>query len=397
MQLRWRWGISPRRVTLTLASVLLLVGVLDGAPLRAERPWTLSSDSLVYTDTDNVEVLSSQLAVERALDDDGGKAQASAVVDVISAASVDVVSQASKRFSEVREEGNLALSHGFGDVLASLNYRGSTEPDYLSHGFGTGFQARLGSPDSTLSSHYQVTFDTVGRHGTPYSVWSRPLTSHAVDLSFTQNLDRQTVLRGVYSLTVQDGYMEKPYRFVPLFDASGLTRARTDGVVLGLDTFDRYRLASRPSEEVPDLRIRHALAVRGLRYLDPLHTSLRLDYRFYFDDWGMRAHTAELALVDELSSHWLFSVFTRGYTQNAASFYRRVYLVSAADEIPRFRTVDRKLSPYHALTGGVRGTLRLSSVTVYLELSAMHTWFTDYLYLSRELALVSQAGVAWTF
>jgi hypothetical protein len=295
----------------------------------------------------------------------------------------------------VREEGNLALSHGFGDVLASINYRGSTEPDYLSHGFGTGFQARLGSPDSTLSSHYQITFDTVGRHGTPYAVWSRPLTSHAADVGFTQNIGQKTLLRGIYSLTVQDGYMEKPYRFVALFDSSGLSRARSDGTVLGLDSFDRYRLSSRPPEEVPDLRVRHALAVRGLRYLDPLHASLRLDYRFYFDDWGMLAHTIELALVDELSPRWALSLFTRGYTQNAASFYRRIYIVAAADEIPRFRSVDRKLSPYRALTAGARASLRLRSVNLYLELSAMHTWFTDYLYLSRELALVSQAGVAW--
>jgi hypothetical protein len=124
---------------------------------------------------------------------------------------------------------------------------------------------------------------------------------------------------------------------------------------------------------------------------------LRLDYRFYFDDWGMLAHTLELALVDELSRQWLLTVFTRGYTQNAASFYQRIYVVNSAGEIPGLRTVDRKLSPYRSLTAGARLSLHLDSVTVYLELSAMHTWFTDYLYLSRELALVSQAGVAWSF
>ena len=109
--------------------------------------------------------------------------------------------------------------------------------------------------------------------------------------------------------------MAKVYRFVPLFDAAGLAQARQDGVNLNLDTFNAYRLSSRPPEAVPSLRLRHALGLRALYYLPAIDGSLRGDYRFYFDDWGMTAHTVELSLYFPLSKHFMFDVFTRGYVQ----------------------------------------------------------------------------------
>ncbi len=387
-----RLQLSKRWLLLVLGA-----GATATTAAHAEAPWTLSSDTLVYSDTDNVMVLSSQLGLTRALDEDGSAVSARAVVDVVSAASVDVVSQASTRFAEVRGEADLAAAARLFDALWSLDYRGSTEPDYLSHGFGAGSQVRLGSPDTVLGAHYQVTFDTVGRSGTDFTTWSRALTGHELDLSLSQTLGPQTVVRGVYTLTVQDGYLEKPYRFVPLFDEASLSRARADGVKLDLDSFDDYRLSSRPPEEVPDLRVRHALAARALRYLSAIDGSLRADYRFYFDDWRMTSHTLELSLWSELGSGFGVELFGRGYRQSAVSFYERIYRVANAAEIPRLRTADRKLSPYHALTGGVRVRLRIEPIVAYLENSVMGTWFTDYLLLDSELALVGQGGLAWSF
>lgn len=380
--------------------VLLALSTLGlcAAPTAAqERPWTLSSDSLLYTDTDNVLVVSSQLGAARALDEEGGKASADVVVDVVSAASVDVVSQASQRFSELRWEVNLAGSYAIGDGLPSLNYRGSAEPDYVSHGFGAGYLSRLVGADTVASAHYQLTLDTVGRSGTPFATFSRSLTIHSAELSLTQNLSTRALLRAVLSLTVERGYQEKPYRFVPLFDAAGLAQADADGEELRLSTFDRYRLASRPPEEVPQTRVRPAIALRGLVYLDALESSLRADYRFYLDDWGVLANTAELELEHPLSELWTIAFTTRGYTQTKASFYRSAYVVSQPDEIPGLRTVDRKLAPYDTLSGGARLTLHTDAITAYFELTATYSSFHQYIYLDHLIALIGQGGLAWSF
>jgi hypothetical protein len=132
-------------VRLQLIAVAALVAA--SSPASAED-WTIASDSLVYGDTDNVVVVSPQLTVRRELDDDGGEATARAVVDVISAASVDVVSQASERFDEVRTEIDLSLAKAFGGYVPSLGYRYSHEPDYESHGVRGGLRARLGTSDT---------------------------------------------------------------------------------------------------------------------------------------------------------------------------------------------------------------------------------------------------------
>ena len=86
-----------------LQLIVVVASLLVAAPAAAE-PNTLSFDTLFYSDNDNVLVVSPQVAAHRALDDAGGEASARVAVDIISAASVDVVSQATSGFTEVRKE-----------------------------------------------------------------------------------------------------------------------------------------------------------------------------------------------------------------------------------------------------------------------------------------------------
>ncbi len=383
-------------------TALLVAGSLAAATWQESAladegaPWKINTDTLFYTDTDNVMVVSPQVAVHRDLDEDGGAVSARVVVDAVTAASVDVVSQATNRFSEVREELNLGLAKAFGSNLPSLSYRYSYEPDYVSHGIGVGFQRQLGSSDTTLGLGYDISLDTVGYTGTPTSAFSKKLTSHGGALSLTQVIDPKTLVRVVYTLSVQNGYMEKAYRFVPLFDQAGIDAARADGVKLNLSTFDQYRLPMRVNEEVPDTRIGHAGAVRLLRYIDALPGSFRLDYQVFADSWGVRAHTLESNVYWEKSDSHLFSVYSRFYLQQGADFWKREYLVSA-NGFPHYRTLDRDLSDYYTVTGGLRYEWKGDSLSAYLDGSAMETVYSDYLFLSSRLALIAQAGLHWQF
>jgi hypothetical protein len=382
------------RLQLSLALATVAAAVAPGSA-AADSPWQITMDTLVYGDTDNVAVVSPQVAVHRELDESGGEVSTRVVVDYISAASVDVVSQATPRFSEVRTEVNLAVSKHLLQTLSSLSYRYSHEPDYISHGVRAGFERRLGGADTTLAGGYGVTRDNVGMSGTPSDVFSEQMTSHAADIGITQVLGRRTLARVVYSLTLQTGYMEKPYRLVPLFDAAGLAAAASDGVALDIDSFDAYRLSSKPAEQVPDDRVRHALAVRGMRYLAWLDASVRLDYQLYLDSWGVVAHTLEPALHVQLRPSWRLASFARLYRQSAASFWERTYVVSAEGMVPRWRTIDRGLSAFDTATGGARVEWEHGPLSAYIEGSAMYTRFDDYLFLDHRLALIGQAGLRW--
>jgi hypothetical protein len=374
--------------------VVLILGV--GSSIAHAQPETeVASDVLIYSDNDNVLVVSPQVGASHELDSEGGAVSARVVVDAITAASADVVSSATYRFSEVRTEVDLGISKSFDRWLPSAAYRYSREPDYVSHGIMLGGARRFGG-DTTIWAKSSTTVDAVGRVDTPSSVFSERLLSQEIELAWTQNLDRVTLLRAVYSLSAQFGYMEKPYRSVPLFDAAGMTAADSMGG-LDADNYDQFALAARPLEEVPDTRYRHAIGLRGLRYLSFLHSAARVDYRFYLDSWGLQAHTGEVAWYAQLAEHWRLNVWSRFHWQSSAAFWERAYLVDDPDTIPALRSSDRSLSRSWHSTAGLRGEYDRETFAAYVEVSAMYSRFAEFLFLDNRTALIGQVGVRWRF
>ena len=381
---------------LQLTRALALLGCVLVAPVaRADGDWRLAFDSLVYDDSDNVTTFTPRLSVRRRLDEDGSTVGAYALVDVLSAASVDVVSQATPGFSEVRTEAGFDLAIAMGDHLPSASYRFSIEPDYMSHGGRLALRSELLGPDSVLSIAYGLTGDVVGRSGTPWSAFSAELFTHAGEVSLTQTLGPTTVVRAIYGLTVQHGYLEKPYRSVPIFDSTVLADAQARGTRPTLDTFDALRLPQRPPESVPDLRVGHAIGARGLQAIEPIGGSLRLDYQLYLDDWGMSAHAVELALTGQAIEGLRIVGYGRGYVQTAVSFWRREYTVNDLGAVPEQRTLDRDLSSYHALTGGARLEWELGDFAGYVDGAVSWTHYDDYIFLEDRIALLGQVGLRW--
>lgn len=388
------------RVQLTIRRAILLVIVsglwASGSGLvHADDLAKVTTDVMLYTDTDSVQVFSPQLSAHRDLDEDGGKATARVTVDAVSAASVDVISNATARFAEVRTALDLSVAKAFGAYLPRLSYRLSHEPDYVSHGLGVGGQRRFAGGDTVLSASYGLQLDSIGRVDTPSDAFSESLTSHVAEIAATQVIDTRTVVRLVYGLTIQNGYMEKPYRSVPIFDQAGIAAAQADGVALDLDTFDRYRLAVRPPEEVPDTRYRHAIGVRAMRHVESLSSAVRLDYRFYGDSWGVYGHTLEPAITRTFGDSWRVNLFSRLHVQSSASFWRREYVVANPVAIPSLRTMDRALSSSWHLTGAARMEWDHEPISLYFELGSMYSSFTDHLLIDSRLAILSQAGLRW--
>ncbi len=373
----------------------LIAGALATAVLashaHADRPpIDLGFDTLLYTDDDNVIVSSSRVGASAQLDDNGSEIHAAAIADAVTAASVDVISEATPRFSELRKEADLGGAWALGAWLPSAHYRLSDEPDYVSNGGGLRLDRKLGD-DATIEAGYDLTYDLVRRSGTSPSVFEKTLVTHSADVSLSQVIDPNTVVRVAYSFVGQDGYMAKPYRYVPLFDPATVDAARAEGMTIGLDTFGMLRLPERPPENVPVVRLRHALAARALRYLPSLHSSVRADYRFYLDDWGVRSHTGELAWRLARGDREL-GLAERVYEQTQADFWRRTYEV-APGTIPVYRSVDRELSHYASETTTLDFVDRHGSWSWYATASLMYTRYFDFLFLDGRLALMAGGGI----
>ncbi|MCA9606365.1 MAG: DUF3570 domain-containing protein [Myxococcales bacterium] len=362
-----------------LRTIVVAVALASLTPVaRAQSEQTrLSADVLYYTDTDNVMATSPSASVRHRFED-GGNVGLRAAVDIVSAASVDVISHATTGFEEARVEGAVDFMVPVDDAQIRGAWRTSWEPDYLSNGISAGLRLRLGTADSVLDVGYGLSWDVVGRTGTPWSAFSQNLFTHALSLSLTQNLGPETVLRVVYSPTIQDGYLEKPYRYVFLFDDAG------------------QQLATRVPENVPDLRHGHAIGARLLQYVAPIRGSARLDYQFYVDGWGVTAHVVEAVGLATVVDGFRLGLRGRFYGQTAASFWQRQYVVSATGELPGWRTLDRDLSPYVSVTGAARLEWNADGWAGYLDGGVTYTRFFDFLLLDERVAIVAQIGLRWT-
>ena len=70
-------------------------------------------------------------------------------------------------------------------------------------------------------------------------------------------------------------------------------------------------------------RTSRALKLRSLHDTHALWagSSLRAEYRYYWDTWDIKAHTLEFGLSKYVAERWLVDASLRSYSQGAALFY----------------------------------------------------------------------------
>jgi hypothetical protein len=301
-----------------LRSLLLFAagGAAIGLSL-AHADVTVDSRLSVYTDSDNTAVITPYV---RAAADvtENGNLSAIYTADAISSASIDVVSNASKApIHDYRNEGEVSYSQILGDFILSGTYIYSGEHDYRSNTGALSLARNLFDKNTTLAWSAAYGADVVGRAGDP--AFAKPLTVVDGSFSWTQTVRPDLITQVAYELIYDNGYQASPYRYVPI------------GLNFGAPI-------AKIAENDPDLRTRNAVT-GAANWAITEDTALGGDYRFYFDDWGMRAHTVDLRLSTYLSPSWLLRFDGRAYTQNSVFFYQPHYT-----QIETYRTMDRELS-----------------------------------------------------
>lgn len=350
-----------------------------------------------YNDTDHVDVLSPSLSIDAVQPTEGWNVSGSVLVDVVTTASADIVTTASRRFDEVRFAAGLGGGYRIGPVTPSVLASVSVEPDYIGRTVGGAVSADVLDKMMTPYLGYSFGFDLIGRADTAWDVYSQDLYRHLITAGTSVVFNASTI--GVVALSVQleEGDQSKPYRHVAMFDgaiAPNMPRGATPRLV------SAARLDLAPLEQLPLDRQRYALLLRLSHRLDEV--TLRGSERVYLDSWGQWGSTTDARLYwDAYQAEGAeggagFPQLTLGlhgrfHIQGGASFWQRAYvgqLTAAGYALPRYRTGDRELGPLFTVTAGLGTRAALSeAVALGLTVEGLYSQFLDHLYLYEKLGL----------
>ncbi len=351
-----------------------------------------------YQDSVAVSVLTPSIGARVENPVSGWGASGRYLVDVVSAASPDIVSTASPRWTETRHAGNVGARYKPGDFGVSLGGAASYTPDYLALNGNAQLTQDLDEKNWTLIEGYAYGHDVIGRVGTPFSVFSRKLDYHTFTLGASRVLSPSVVVGLFADGIVERGDQSKPYRYIPMFDAASAPRIQPGASV---DEVASARIQARPLEQLPLERERAAITGRlAWRFTS---STLRLEERLYGDTWGLAATTTDMRWFVDVSPRVTIWPHVRAHFQNGVSFWQRAYVATSAADLPALRTGDRELSPLSSggLGGGIRLGLgkpgRTDDLVLQATLDGVYTAFHDAIYVRERFAGLFATSVEVAF
>jgi hypothetical protein len=269
-------------------------------------------------------------------------------VDMVSSASIDVITTASP-YSETRTQYGVGFEYLRDKVTYSASFSNSSENDYEADTATLAISQDMFGDLTTVSLFFTRGWDDVTRRGDATFGDEIDRRSYGVDIS--QVATRNMVLGLSYEAITEEGFLNNPYRQVRYLDP------------------DAARGFSFEPERYPRTRTGNAVSLRA-RYFLPYRAAIQGDYRFYTDTWDILAHTAEVSYTHPLAEDWIFDVRYRFYTQDAAEFYADLY---PRENFQNFLARDKELATMTSHTLGFGVAYEFSSPWLsFLERSSLN-------------------------
>jgi len=245
-------------------------------------------------------------------------------VDMISSASIDVITTASP-YSEERTQYSLSMDYLRGNTTMSAGFTSSTESDFDASSYNLSIAQDMFGDLTTLTLSYGFGDDTVRRSDD--ASFFRDNTRQNYGIGITQILTRNLISAVNVEVITDEGFLNNPYRSVRYADENSAAGY------------------SFEAELYPHTRTSNAVGVRA-RYHLPYRAALEAQYRFFTDTWGIDGHTASIAYTHP----WRDFIFTgkvRWHDQTGAHFFNDLFPRS---EATNFRGRDKELSPLTSQT-----------------------------------------------
>jgi len=283
---------------------------------------------------------------------------ASGDVDMVSSASLDVITNASP-YKEVRKQWSGGVSYLHGKTTYGINYLKSQEPDYLSHNASASISEDMFGDLTTVTIGFTRGWDHVKQHlvdkATKTDSFSDVFLEHgervtprldrrSYRVGLSQILTKKLVFAANYESSAQEGFLRNPYRVVRYGDANSTS-------------------LNKQSEIYPHTRTSNAVGLEARYYLN-YRASIKLGYRYYTDTWGVLGHTGDIQYVHPLGTNWITEYGVRYYTQKKATFFSDLFPYADAQN---FLARNRELATFNdvALHLGVTWKIPISTKVAF--------------------------------
>jgi hypothetical protein len=256
-------------------------------------------------------------------------------VDMVSSASIDVITTASP-YEEERTQYSFTVDALRGKTSYSAGFTYSDENDYEANTAYFSLSQDLFGDLTTISMGFSRGWDTVQQ---------LDVDGEGVDPNFKERTDRRNytlglsqvltknmILGATYEVITDEGFLNNPYRTVRYLDELG-QEARQD-------------------EIYPRTRTSNSFSVRS-RYHLPYRAAVSGQYRFFRDTWGILAHTGELGYTHPWGPRWIFDANVRYYTQEGADFYSDLF---PRKDALNYLARDKELATFVSQTAGIGAT-----------------------------------------
>lgn len=357
-----------------------------------------SSEVSGYQDSVAVSVLTPTVAVTAEDPTVGYSVNGRYLVDIVTAASPDIVATASPRWNEVRNAGNLGFKYKPSTTGFAVNAATSHTRDYFSLSGSATLLQEVDEKNWSLALTYGFGHDIIGRTGTPNSVFSNTLDTHALTASASRVLNPSSIFTLTADVILERGDQSKPYRYIPMFAAADVARVPAGATPTEVAQF---RIQARPLEQLPLARERYAITGRYAVRTDI--GTLRLEERGYADTWALLASTTDVRFYFDASDRFMIWPHVRGHVQSSVDFWQRAYTASSAGDLPALRTGDRELGSLFTAGGGggVRWGLgprgEVYRYALQLTADGYYTQFFDALYVKYRISALSALSLEATF
>ena len=265
-------------------------------------------------------------------------------IDVITSASTDSV-DAITTASRHNEAGTVQINDDVAvtdDDEVNVVWGVHAEEWFYSAFAGIGYTRDLAQDNATVSLRIDGSFDWFR----PYGPWPGGFFpfgnrfdfrgSFGGSIEASQILGPTTLVKGGYGIMWSKGALLTPWNSVPTLCNPDLTEC-----------------LARVQERFPGTRLRQNFSGLLAQHIPGSQSTLRFSYRFYFDDFDVRAHTMLAELYQYMTERAYLKLHYRAHHQNAVFFWTTNLTVFELDRTSP-RTSDSDLARFWAHEWGIK-------------------------------------------